>query len=149
MSEASKHLTETSSSDEAPKRRPSERFWPYVELPERPTDEELALLDPDLRQILLGDASERPFSMTLVFREFDGPDYDRAVKLAESSTEYRVTGSGDECEHRARFLPSQALALRNLFELVGSRAGCEVLVDDRPVPMARELWLPLMWFLIR
>ena len=149
MSEASKHPTDTSSSDGAPKRRPSERFWPYVDLPEQPTDEELALLDPDLRRILLGDASERPFSMTLVFPRFDGPDYDRAVELAESSTEYRVTGSGEACEHRARFLPSQALALRTLFELVGSRAGCEVLVDDRPVPMARELWLPLMWFLIR
>ena len=149
MSEASKHPTDTSSGEEAPKRRPSERFWPYVDLTEQPTDEELALLDPDLRQILLGDATERPFSMTLVFREFDGPDRDRAVELAKASTEYSVTGSGAVCEHRARFLPSQALALRTLFELVGARPGCEVLVDDRPVPMARELWLPLMWFLIR
>jgi hypothetical protein len=24
-----------------------------------------------------------------------------------------------------------------------------VLIDDRPVPYARELWLPLIWFLIR
>jgi hypothetical protein len=24
-----------------------------------------------------------------------------------------------------------------------------VLIDDRPVPYARELWLPLLWFLIR
>jgi hypothetical protein len=23
-----------------------------------------------------------------------------------------------------------------------------VLVDDRPIPYARELWLPLIWFLI-
>jgi hypothetical protein len=23
-----------------------------------------------------------------------------------------------------------------------------VLIDDRPVPYARELWLPLVWFLI-
>jgi hypothetical protein len=27
--------------------------------------------------------------------------------------------------------------------------GVEVLIDDRPVPYARELWLPLFWFLIR
>jgi hypothetical protein len=25
----------------------------------------------------------------------------------------------------------------------------DVLIDDRPVPYTRELWLPLMWFLIR
>ena len=24
----------------------------------------------------------------------------------------------------------------------------DVLIDDRPVPYARELWLPLIWFLI-
>ena len=24
----------------------------------------------------------------------------------------------------------------------------EVLIDDRPVPFARELWLPLVWFLL-
>jgi hypothetical protein len=23
-----------------------------------------------------------------------------------------------------------------------------VLIDDRPVPYARELWLPLVWFLL-
>ncbi len=27
--------------------------------------------------------------------------------------------------------------------------GCDVLVDDQPMPYARELWLPLVWFLIR
>ena len=48
-----------------PARRPLERFWPYVELPEQLTDEEIAKLDPDLhaelkaytdrRRIELGD----------------------------------------------------------------------------------------------
>ena len=118
-------------------------------MPEPPSDEELALLDPDLREILLGDTSDRPFSVTLVFPPFAGPDYERAVELAEASTEYRVSGSGSAMRHRARFLPSEALRLRTLFELVGSLDACDVLVDDRPVPYARELWLPLIWFLIR
>ncbi len=129
--------------------RPSDRFWPYVELAEEPSDDELALLDPDLREILLGDTSDRPFSVTIVFPPFDGPDYERAVELARASTEYRVIGSGSAMRHRARFLPSEALKLRTLFELVESLDSCEVLVDDRPVPYARELWLPLIWFLIR
>ncbi len=129
--------------------RPSDRFWPYVDVAEEPSDEELALLDPDLREILLGDTSDRPFSVTIVFPPFDGPDSDRAVELAQASTGYRVTGSGSAMRHRARFLPSEALRLRTLFELVESLDSCEVLVDDRPVPYARELWLPLIWFLIR
>jgi hypothetical protein len=129
--------------------RPSDRFWPYVDVAEEPSDEELALLDPDLREVLLGHTSDRPFSVTLVFPSFDGPDYERAVELARASTEYRVTGSGSAMRHRARFLPSEALRLRTLFELVEWLDSCEVLVDDRAVPYARELWLPLIWFLIR
>ena len=36
--------------------------------------------------------------------------------------------------------------LKDLFELVGPVPGVEVLIDDRPVPFSRELWLPLLWF---
>ena len=46
---------------DAPKYRPLERFWPYAELPEQPTDAELAALDPDLYEALYG-ARPRPFS---------------------------------------------------------------------------------------
>src|ERR1019366_833840 len=42
-----------------PKYRPQERFWPYAELPEQPTEEELAALDPDLHDALVG-APPRP-----------------------------------------------------------------------------------------
>jgi hypothetical protein len=133
----------------APERkyRPVERFWPYVERPEQPTVEELAALDPDLHATLFG-RRDLPFSITLVFPDFEGPDFERAVAVARASAEYRATGEGDARRHRARFFPGSALQLRNLFELVGARPGCEVLVDDRPIPLARELWLPLIWFLL-
>ena len=58
--------------------RPLERYWPYVEKPEEPTAEELAALDPDLHATLFG-ARDLPFSITLVFPPFDGPNYGRAV----------------------------------------------------------------------
>jgi hypothetical protein len=51
--------------------------------------------------------------------------------------------------HRARFFPKDAAALRDLFGLVGRFDATDVLIDDKPVPHARELWLPLVWFLIR
>ena len=132
-----------------PPYRPSDRFWPYVEVPEEPSDEELASLNPELRAIVLGTASERPFSVTVVFPRFDGPDYERAVELARDSSEYHVSETGTLAQHRARFFPADVLKLKALFELVGPLDSCDVLVDDRLIPYARELWLPLFWFLIR
>jgi hypothetical protein len=136
-----------SSAGVVPRYRPRERFWPYANLPEQPTAEELAALDPDLHQALFG-VPQRPFSLTLVFPRFESPDYERAVAMARASAEYCETGSGDGFRHRARFWPTDAIKLRDLFEIVGRFPDCEVLVDDRPVPYARELWLPLVWFLI-
>jgi hypothetical protein len=127
--------------------RPLERFWPYVEKPEEPTAEELAALDPDLHEALFG-PRDLPFSITLVFPPFEGETYARAVEMARKSAEYREVGDGDQLRHRARFFPGDALQLRDLFELTGAHPLTEVLVDDRPVPYARELWLPLVWFLL-
>lgn len=134
---------------EAPAReyRPVERFWPYVDLPEQPTDEELAAISPELAEALFG-RPKIPFSVSLEFPRFDGPEYEQAVALARQSVDYREIGSGQTLRHRARFFPDAAARLRELFELVGRYDATEVLVDDRPVPYARELWLPLMWFLI-
>jgi hypothetical protein len=69
--------------------------------------------------------------------------------MARASAEYRSYGEGPRLRHRARFYPKDAVALRDLFALVGRLDATEVLIDDRPVPYARELWLPLMWLLIR
>jgi hypothetical protein len=130
-----------------PKQRPLERFWPYADLPEQPTDEELASLDPDLHEALFG-AQSRPFSITLVFPVLDVPDFARALDLARASAEYRETGVGPGLRYRARFWSSDPIRLRDLFEIVGGADETDVLIDDRPVPYARELWLPLVWFLI-
>jgi hypothetical protein len=131
-----------------PDYRPVERFWPYVDLPEQPTDEELAALNPELSEALFG-TPKLPFSVSLDFPRFDGPDYARALEMARGASEYTEIKSGAVLRHRARFYPEDVVKLRDLFELVGHYDATEVLVDDRPVPYARELWLPLLWFLIR
>ena len=130
-----------------PRYRPLERFWPYAELPEQPTNEELASLDPDLHEALFGQ-QPRPFSITLVFPALDVPDFARALELARASAEFRETGAGDARRYRARFWSSDAANLRDLFQIVGGSDATDVLIDDRPEPYARELWLPLVWFLI-
>ena len=131
-----------------PDYRPVERFWPYVDLPEQPTPEELASLDPELAEALFG-RPKGPFSVSLEFSPFDGPDYGRAVEMARASAEYRDIGAGESLRHRARYHPEAALELRELFEIVGPFDSTDVLIDDKPVPYARELWLPLVWMLIR
>lgn len=130
-----------------PKHRPLERFWPYADLPEQPSEEELASLDPDLHEALFG-AQPRPFSITVVFPVLDVPGFQAALDMARQSAEYRETGAGPLLRHRARFWSSDPVRLRDLFEIVGGSDATEVLIDDRPVPYARELWLPLVWFLI-
>jgi hypothetical protein len=129
--------------------RPLERFWPYADLPEQPTDDELARVHPELREVLFG-APALPFSVSLVFPDFSGENFDKALALARVSDEYTEFTEDGERRHRARFFPAdRPLRVRDLYELVGPVPGTEILVDDRPVPYARELWLPLVWFLIR
>jgi len=62
---------------DTPTTRPLERFWPYAELAEEPTPEELAAIDPDLHAALFG-APPGPFSITLQFPTVDAPDFARA-----------------------------------------------------------------------
>ena len=132
-----------------PTHRPLERFWPYAELSEQPSEQELADLHPELRAVLFG-APTLPFSIALVFRVAEGESGARAVALAERADEHVVFTTGEGERHRARFYPgSRPADLRDLYELVGALPETEVLVDDRPVPYARELWLPLVWLLIR
>ena len=131
-----------------PDYRPVERFWPYVDLPEQPTPEELASLHPELAEALFG-TPRQPFSISLEFSPFDGAAFAKALELARAADDYRELGTGQAVRHRARFYPEHALKLRNLFEIVGRFDSTDVLVDDKPVPYARELWLPLVWMLIK
>ena len=132
-----------------PTHQPLERFWPYAELSEQPTEEELAALHPELQRVLFG-APARPFSITLTFPEFDGEGFARALDLAHASDEYQEVSINGRMRYRARFFPGEApLKVRDLYELIAHLDETEVLIDDRPLPYARELWLPLVWCLIK
>src|SRR5918992_5891002 len=98
-----------------PDYRPVERFWPYVDLPEQPTDEELAQLNPELAEALFG-RPPLPFSVSLEFPAFEGPEYVLALELARRSAEYLEIKSGRTLRHRARFFPQDVLKLRDLFD---------------------------------
>ena len=69
-------------------------------------------------------------------------------RLAGAKKQDDEPGEIRKLEQEIAQLEAEATKLRDLFELVGPFDACEVLIDDRPVPYARELWLPLIWFLI-
>jgi hypothetical protein len=83
-----------------------------------------------------------------IFPALEVPGFAQALELARASAEFRETGTGAARRYRARFWSSDAVKLRDLFQIVGGSDATDVLIDDRPVPYARELWLPLVWFLI-
>ena len=128
--------------------RPLERFWPYAEHPEEPTVEELAALDPDLHAALFG-PRDLPFSITLVFGRFDGRRPTPARwSMARESAEYREVGTGDDVSpSRAVFFRARRCSCATCSSWSIRIRGTEVLIDDRPIPYARELWLPLVWLL--
>jgi hypothetical protein len=131
-----------------PKLRPSEGFWPYPDLPEQLSVEEQAALDPDLYEAVHGRRPDRPFSITLVFPNLDIPDFARALELARQSSEFRQMGEGALARYQARFQTADAARLRDVFNVVGQSPQTEILVDDRPLPYGRELWIPLVGFFI-
>ena len=84
-------------------------------------------------------------------RAFEG-DGVRAGRssLARASAEYREIGTGEQFRHRARFHPRGCrCAARPVGHRRRLRRVPRCSIDDRPVPYARELWLPLFWFLVR
>ena len=110
-----------------PAHRPLERFWPYAELSEQPTDEELAKLHPELREALFG-APRLPFSISLVFPQFDGDDYARAVELARASDEYV------EIDRRA----ARCGTARGSSRAIG-RCGCAISTSSWPACRSTEV----------
>ena len=134
---------------EHPTTRPLERFWPYTDLKEQPSDEELARIQPELREALFGPLN-LPFSVSLVFPDFTGAEYDRAVTLARAADEYSVSEHDGRRWHRARFFTKdRPMRIRDLYLIVATVQGNDVLINDRHLPYVRELWLPMIWLLIR
>jgi hypothetical protein len=134
---------------ERPETKPLERFWPYTTISEQPTDEELAKVQPELRDAIFGE-ERRPFSVTLIFPVFDGPNYPRAVAFAEAADDHVEYDRDGRHWHRARFATGdRPMRIRDLYLVVAPVPGNEVLINDRQIPYARELWLPLVWLLIR
>jgi hypothetical protein len=118
----------------------ADRLPPLV--PREETD--ISHLSDEMADILYPGRRPRPFRIGVAFDAFDGADAPRALDLARRASVYKE----EDGVHRAAFETGQAALARELFQLVGQRAGTTVTVDGKKVPYATELWLPLFWIFV-
>ncbi len=121
---------------------------------------DISRLSDEMAELLYPGRRPRPFRIGIRFQPFTGPEYERAVALARRSPAYGEQPppnggptpggkpSADGALHQAAFDAGDARTLRELYELVGTRPGSELLVDGKKVPYAHELWLPLFWIFL-
>jgi hypothetical protein len=119
----------------------ADRLPPLV--PKEETD--ISHLSDEMADILYPGRRPRPFRIAVEFDPFEGPEYLRAVDLARRSPVYKEKDGGG---HHAGYETHQAAALRDLYQLVGTRPGTTLMVDGKKVPYAAELWLPLFWIFV-
>jgi hypothetical protein len=109
---------------------------------------DISQLSDEMAELLYPGRRPRPFRIAIRFDSFAGPDYERAVALARLSPVYGEQQAPDGTVHRAAFDAGAARTLRDLFGLVRGRPGTELFVDEKKVPYAHELWLPLFWIFV-
>jgi len=108
-------------------------------------EDDISHLSDEMADILYPGRRRRPFRMGIVFDAFEEGSYGNALELARRSPVYKETVESGRKRHHAAFGSEAAAAFRDLFDLVGHRPGTDVLVDEKKVPYAREIWMPLFF----
>ena len=94
-----------------------------------------------------------PLTVTLVYPEIAGAARDQAAELESDATQHSVDEtmvSGGAVRHRTTFTMQQVEQLHQLYHLLETTIGVgevDILLSGIRLPMARELWLPLIWTL--
>jgi hypothetical protein len=119
-----------------------------------PEDAELLeTLSPELARLLYPDRIDGPFTVTAVYPQLEGEIGESARALASGAISHTVAEPAGEARtrrHRTTFSLAQIEEFHELYHLLQSAVGADrltILLNDREVPLARELWLPLLWTL--
>ena len=113
-------------------------------------------LDDKLARLLFPERFQRPLQVTVVFAPLEGAAGRQADELTAAASESSLAPApdrpGTSPVHRCTFSVEQVEQIEALhalyIHLVQSAAtNLEILVNDRPLPLVRELWLPLLWTL--
>ena len=112
-------------------------------------EEDISHLKDRMKEILYPKRYNPSFSVTLVFPPDKSPHYSEAIEIAKISPYYYTTGEDRFLRHYAKFDVSQVETLYHLHELLETfKNAYEVYINDKMLPYARGLWLPLMWIFL-
>lgn len=112
-----------------------------------------ATLPSELARALYPDQSAEPFRITVLYPALAGAAAQAAGKLETAAVSHQVEPPAMEGEppmHRTTFSLQQVEEFHELYHLVENAGGdgnIELLLNGKAVPLARELWLPLLWTL--
>ncbi|MEW6456150.1 MAG: hypothetical protein AB1410_05475 [Acidobacteriota bacterium] len=95
---------------------------------------------------ILNPSEKQVFKVTICFRKENSENFDRAVELARKSPTYYELGDGNLKKYYVSYTPREVEDLFELFNLIKDFKTLEVLIANKRIPYAVELWLFLMWF---
>jgi len=110
-------------------------------------------LPPELARALYPDQSIESFRITAIYPELPGDASAKARDLEAAAHAHVVEepqGDGDPPVHRTTFSLQQIEEFHELYHLAEGAIGAadiELRLNDKEVPLTRELWLPLVWTL--
>jgi len=111
----------------------------------------IAQLDEASLQLLFPERFAGPFEVTVVHPPLAGEAAAAAARLAGDALTEVDGGAADGGRRmQARFELDAVERLHEYYGLLEANLAAEtveILVGGRPVPMVRELWLPLLWLL--
>jgi hypothetical protein len=104
-------------------------------------------LDAETARLLFPDKFPTSLRVTLEFPALDATQAEANASVLGRAATRDVPAHGD---WSATYELSEVEALHELFSLVDETFGAdavEVRINDKVIPMSRELWLPLFWSL--
>jgi len=111
----------------------------------------IAQLDQESLRLLFPERFAGPFEVTVLHPPLTGEAAEMAARLAgDSLTEADAHAADGSPRMQARFELDAIERLHEYYGLLEANfavEAVEILIGGRPVPMVRELWLPLLWLL--
>ncbi len=111
----------------------------------------LETLPEELARALFPERDDGPFTITVTYPDLGDDAADAATQIEGKASAHSIEESsveGQPARRSTTFTLRQLEEFHELYHLVERAVGAdrlEVLLNDRPIPLTRELWLPLIW----
>ncbi len=130
------------------KRRTSRKYIDQLKPIVPSSERNVSHLNRRMLEIIYPEKLKERFTITIIFGYSKKKIYHHAVELAKQAPSYHTEGEGRWLRHFATYDPPSATKLFELTTLLDESINFEVLVQDKPFPYARDLWMPLMWIFL-